>query len=96
MNNLTIVVSLIGIIGTVSSVFFAYLAFRRNDKNEIKKQGKNEGTIITDIVYIKNCVDRVEQNLCKVDERYRNLLERLVKVEESLANITKRVDSMNK
>lgn len=89
MNNLTTAVSIIGIIGTISSVFFAYLAFKRNDKSEIKIQGKSEGTIMTDIVHIKDCVDRLEKNLNKVDERYRNILERLVKVEESVSNIKK-------
>ena len=89
MNNLTTAVSIIGIIGTISSVFFAYLAFKRNDKSEIKIQGKSEGTIMSDIVHIKDCVDRLEKNLNKVDERYRNILERLVKVEETVSNIKK-------
>mgnify|MGYP003308603049 CR=1 FL=1 len=89
MNNQTTAVSIIGIIGTISSVFFAYLAFKRNDKSEIKIQGKSEGTIMSDIVHIKDCVDRLEKNLNKVDERYRNILERLVKVEESVSNIKK-------
>ena len=89
MNNLTTAVSIIGIIGTISSVFFAYLAFKTNEKSEIKIQGKSEGTIMSDIVHIKDCVDRLEKNLNKVDERYRNILERLVKVEESVSNIKK-------
>ena len=89
MNNLTTAVSIIGIIGTISSVFFAYLAFKRNEKSEIKIQGKSEGTIMSDIVHIKDCVDRLEKNLNKVDERYRNILERLVKVEESVSNLKK-------
>ena len=38
----------------------------------------------------ETCV--LEKNLNKVDERYRNILERLAKVEESVANLTKRVD----
>ena len=38
----------------------------------------------------------MEKNLTSVDERYRNVLERLVKVEESLANAQKRVDEIKK
>lgn len=49
---------------------------------------------MSDISHIKDCVDRVEKNLYKVDERYRNILERLVKVEEAVSNITKRVDTI--
>mgnify|MGYP003536696208 CR=1 FL=1 len=43
---------------------------------------------------IKKCVDRVEKNLTQVGERYQNILERLVKVEEAVANLTKRVDDL--
>jgi len=50
--------------------------------------------MFSDIGYIKACVDRVEKNLNKVDERDRNIIERLSKVEESVVNITKRVDEM--
>ena len=32
----------------------------------------------------------------KVDERYRNIAERLAKVEESVSNVTKRVDEIYK
>lgn len=94
MNELTSVVSVISVIGTLSSIFFAYLAFKKNDRKESKVQGKKEGSITSDILHIKDCVDRVERNLNKVDERYRNILERLVKVEEALANVTKRVDTI--
>ena len=89
MDNITVVVSFIGILGTLSSIFFAYMAFKRNTKDDIKKEGKNEGTIFSDICHIKECVDRVEKNLHLVDERYRIILERVVKVEEALSNITR-------
>lgn len=92
MEKLTIVVSIIGIIGTLSSIFFAYLACRKGNIQEQKVDGKTEGAMLSDIGYIKACVDRVEKNLNKVDERYRNIAERLAKVEEAVANVTKRVD----
>lgn len=94
MNNLTIVVSVIGIIGTLSSIFFAYLACKKNNMEEQRLDGKNEGAMQSDIAYIKACVDRVEKNINKVDERYRNIAERLAKVEEAVANVTKRVDEL--
>ena len=94
MEKLTIMVSIIGIIGTLSSIFFAYLACKKTNMQEQKVDGKTEGAMLSDIGYIKACVDRVEKNLSKVDERYRNILERLVKVEEAVANVTKRVDYM--
>ena len=71
--------------------FLNYLALFMEDK---KKDWKNEGAILSDIAYIKACVDRVEKNINKVDERYRNIAERLAKVEEAVANVTKRVDEL--
>ena len=87
MEKLTVVVSIIGVIGTISSIFFAYLACRRNLVKDEHTEAKNEGAILSDIGYIKACVDRV-------DERYRNVVERLAKVEEAVANVIKRVDEL--
>lgn len=94
MYELSIVASIIGVFGTISSIFFAYLAFKRNSTSDIKNDGINEGTILSDIVHIKACVDRVEKNLSLVDERYRNVLERLVKVEGALSNVIQKTNSM--
>lgn len=90
MERLTTVVSIIGIIGTLSSIFFAYLAFKKNEKIEAKNEGKSQGSIFSDIGYIKACVDRVEKNLSKVDEGYKDILERLAKVEATIKQITKK------
>lgn len=89
MEKLTVVVSVIGVIGTLSSIFFAYLACKKSNMQEQKVDGKSEGAMLSDIGYIKACVDRVEKNLNKVDERYRNIAERLAKVEEAVTNVTK-------
>ena len=43
MEKLTVVVSIIGVIGTISSVFFAYLACRRNLVKDEHTEAKNEG-----------------------------------------------------
>ncbi len=94
MEYFTTIVSIIGIIGTISSIFFAYLAFRKNEIKDEHAEGQHEGAILSDIGYIKACVDRVEKNLTKVDERYRNILERLSKVEESVVNINKRIENL--
>lgn len=86
----------VGFFASISSIVFAYLAFKRSDKKEHRDDGKTEGVMFSDIGYIKACVDRVEKNLNKVDERDRNIAERLAKVEESVFNVTKRVDQMYK
>lgn len=80
---------IISVVGLVAS-----LAFRRSDKADQRKEGRNEGTILSDIGYIKACVDRVEKSIAEVDIRYRDLAERLAKVEESLKDSNKRMDEL--
>lgn len=94
--NFELALSLVGLFASVSSIVFAYLAFKRSNKQEQRIEGKNEGVMFSDIGYIKACVDRVEKNLNKVDERYRNIAERIAKLEESVVNVTKRVDEIYK
>lgn len=89
-----IIVILIGLCASISSIVFSYLSFKRSDKKDHELDAKNEGVMFSDIGYIKACVDRVEKNLNKVDERYRNIAERLAKQEEALLNLTKRVDEL--
>ena len=90
--NFELIIVLVGFFASISSIVFAYLAFRRSEKEEQKTDGKTEGVMFSDIGYIKACVDRVEKNLNKVDEGHRSIAERLAKVEVSLTNVIKRVD----
>ena len=89
-------IALVGFFASLSSIVFSYLAFKRSNAIDQKSDVKKEGVIFSDIGYIKACVDRVEKNLNKVDERYKDVIERLAKVEESLINVTKRVDEIYK
>ena len=82
----------VGFFASLSSIIFAYLAFRRGDNHDQKEDGKSEGVMFANIGYIKECVDRVEKNLNKVEERYRAIAEKNAKLEESVSNLVKRVD----
>ena len=94
--NFEVVITFIGLFASISSIVFAYLAFKRSERQDCKVDGKTEGVMFSDLGYIKACVDRVEKNLNKVDERDRNIAERLAKVEETVSNVTKRVDEIYK
>ena len=66
MNALDIVLAVLSILGTVSSIAFAILAFRRNDRGDHKEAGKNEGVLISDVGYIKSSIDRIEKSIDKL------------------------------
>ncbi len=85
------VVAVISFVASLSGVVFAFLAFKRSEKQDQKGEGKSEGRMLSDIGYIKACVDRMEKNLAGVDERYRNIAERLAKAEEGIANLQKQI-----
>lgn len=87
-----IVVGVIGLIGTVSSICFAYLALRRNQQNDTKKGGKSEGVLMSDIGYIKSSIDRMEGKLDKVEMNYQDLLTRIAKVEEAQNSLEKQLE----
>ena len=88
------IVTLIGLITSLISILLAYFAFRRNEKIDTKKEGKSEGLILSDIGYIKACVERMEKNLNKVDEGYEDIIIRIVRLEESQINLTKKVEEI--
>ena len=96
MVNVNTALTVLGMLISSLSILFAFLAFKRSEKQEHKVEGKSEGLILSDIGYIKACVDRMEKNLAIVDERYRNVVERLAKVEENVANAQKRLDEIIK
>lgn len=73
--------SYISIILTLLGVLVAYFTFRKNSIKDQRKSWINEGTMLSDIGYIKASVDRMEENLKLVEERYQVISERLAKLE---------------
>ena len=79
---------------SIISVVIALLSYKRNVIREHKQLSKEEGSFLSDIGYIKACVDRMEKKMSNVDERYQDLLQRLTKVEENLINTQNRVEEI--
>ena len=81
MDSTEIVLTIISVLGTISSILFAYLAFKR--------------IMLSEIGYIKSSIDRIEKSLNHLEERYTELSNRLVKVEESTKNAHKRITELH-
>lgn len=90
-----IVVLIVGLCSSISGILFAFLGFRRNDKNDNKSEGKDEGTLVADVSHIKQGVDRMERDVNKLDERQHTFAERIAKVEEGLSSIQKRIEELH-
>ncbi len=78
------IVILVGLCASISGILFSFIGYRRNERNDSKVAGKNEGTMLTDIAYIKSSVDRMEKNINSIDARYIDMTERLAKLEENV------------
>lgn len=88
------ILTTVSLLASISSIVFALLAFKRNERHDHRSEGKSEGQILSDTGYIKACVDRMEKNFTGVDERYRDIVQRLAKVEEHVAHDEKMMNNI--
>ena len=84
MSEISIAISVVGLMGSISSILFAYLAFKRNEKKDHKEADATKGQLQADIQYIVKTLAKLEKEFSKLDDRDRQMLERLAKVEQSL------------
>ena len=80
---------IIGIFGTLAGFALSYLAFARNSK---KDAGKESGTVLTEIGYIKANTDDIKRKQEKQDETLVKMTERVVKLEGDSARTNKRLE----
>lgn len=83
------VLTVISVIGTLSSILFAYLAFKKANKKDDKLSGKNEGIIISDISYIKSSTERIEKRLDKLEVINTNTTTRVAVLERDVRSLNK-------
>lgn len=75
---------IVGIVGCVSSVTFAYIGYRRGTEKECKDIGKTNGALMSDIGYIKSGIDDLKRKQELYEVRHYELADRVTKAEESL------------
>lgn len=81
-----LVLIVISILGTLSSMIFAYLAFRRNDRKDIKRNASKEAELLSDMKWLKSSVSRMEKKINEIDDNYKDLGIIVIKVKERLDN----------
>lgn len=91
-----VIVLIVGLCASISGILFSFISFRRNDRNDSRVAGKNEGTMLTDIAYIKSSVDRMEKNINSIDARYIDMAERLAKVEENVRITQEKLEKLQR
>ena len=84
--------SIVGLFISLSSIMISFLTFRNKMKNDVRSEGKNEAIIISEIGYIKACLDRLEKNISMIDERNHDFFERLTKTEVLVSTMKKSIN----
>lgn len=86
--------AIIGIIVGIGGFVFGLVTFFRNKKSDDASEGRKDGTILTELGYIKSGVDDIKRKQEKQDEQNLKFAERLSKVEASASQAHKRIDKI--
>lgn len=86
--------AIIGIIVGVGGFVFGLVTFFRNKKSDDASEGRKDGTILTELGYIKSGVDDIKRKQEKQDEQNLKFAERLSSVEASAKQAHKRIDNI--
>jgi len=68
MNEIALLATALGIMGTICAIVFGYATFKRNKKIDDSTEGKESGTILTEIGYIKAAWDSVPSIQAQIAE----------------------------
>lgn len=107
MSSTEITLSIISVIGTFSSIIFAYLAFSRNKKNDIQEDERNNSqkqittsvdiaTIKIDLKYTRDGIDRIGNRLDVMEKTQNKVGENITKINEHLLRTDARLDKVEK
>ena len=69
-----------------------YVAFLRNAKSDSKADGKQDGTILTELGYIKGGIDEIKAEQREQRQTNTEVLSRLASVESSVKSAHHRLD----
>ena len=77
-------------------VILAAITFYIGRTTSAKSEGKQDGTILSELGYLKSSMDDIKLRLSDQDKRDRDYIGRLVCVEETVKSAHKRIDQLHK
>ena len=89
-----IAVAVFGMLTGLGGFVFGLVSAVRNKKTDDANEGKQMGTVLTEIGYIKSGVDRVERKQDAQDEKYTNMAIKIADAESSAKQAHKRIDGL--
>lgn len=88
--------AIVAIVGGIAGVVFGLVTLFRNKKQDDTQQGRESGTVLSDLGYIKAGVDEIKSE--QKEQRKTNIefITRLTAVEESTKQAHKRIDELKR
>lgn len=84
----------LGIVGTLSSIVLGFIALRRNTKTDDSNEGRQTGTILSDIGYIKSGVDDIKRKQETQESYNLKIMQEITTAKDSAASAHKRIDGL--
>ena len=86
--------TIVAIVAGIAGVVFGLVTLFRNKRYDDNKEGRESGTVLSDLGYIKAGVDEIKAE--QKDQRKTNIefITRLTAVEESTRQAHKRIDEL--
>lgn len=94
--NTAVIAILVSIAGIVITLVFSALSLSQHNRRENEDEGKDKGSMMSDIGYIKAGVDDLKRDTKDNSKRINILIERISRNEESTKQAHKRIDEVNK
>lgn len=88
--------TIVAIVGGIAGIIFGLVTLFRNKKQDDTQQGRESGTVLSDLGYIKAGVDEIKSE--QKEQRKTNIefITRLSAVEESTKQAHKRIDELKR
>lgn len=87
--------TILSVISTICAIVFGYMAFARSRKKDDTEEGRNAGTMLSDIGYIKSGVDDIKAEQKEQRKTNIEVVSRITAVEESAKQAHKRIDELS-
>ena len=81
-----------GLIGTLLGIIISYAAFLRNSKKDSNDDGRETGTVLTELGYIKGGIDDLKAENREQRKTNTEVITRLTAVESSAKQAHHRID----
>jgi len=93
---MTAIDALVGIGGTLLGLLLSYLTFWRNSKKDVKSDGEQTGTMLTELGYIKANTEEIKTEQREQRKVNMEVITRLTAVESSAKQAHHRIDRIER